>query len=467
MRYLSLFSGIEACTVAWAPLGWEAVAFSEWDAAPSAVLAHHYPDVPNFGDVTKITEQDIRNLGPIDLVVGGSPCQNLSLAGNGKGLDGEKSELFFEQIRIFHLCRRIHGTRFLLWENVPGARSTNKGRDFARVVAEMAGLNDVVPPKYGWGTEGTAVGDHGLLEWGTLDAQFRGLAQRRKRVFALLDTGDWASRPPILLERESVRGDTPPSRETQQETTTIAGNCPEIPSGSHWDDRRNPHPTLNQSNNTGGIASSNQELFSQRGSGLVMTEQRSYKFDSLSSNSMKSSNPISGCNEVDLAMCLDTTNPCPSKNQVGLGIVMAYGIKATAIGRKPENGGNGLGISEEVCDTLTTADRHGVGFRMEAFGQYADDQTASTMKACDYKDATDLVINPPGIVRRLTPTECCRLQGFPDDYLDIEYKGKSLGDGHKYKGKSLGDGHKYKALGNSMAVPVMRYIGEQIQSALR
>ena len=220
MRYLSLFSGIEAATVAWEPLGWEAVAFCEWDDAPSAVLAHHYPNVPNFGDVSAITAEDIEAMGHIDLVVGGSPCQNLSLAGNRKGLAGDQSKLFHEQIRIFGLCKEIHGTRLLLWENVPGARTSNKGADFRSVVEEMAGLENISTPKYGWGTEGAAVGSKGLLEWATLDAQWFGLAQRRKRIFALLDTGDWSSRPPILLERESLRGDTPSRRETREDTAT-------------------------------------------------------------------------------------------------------------------------------------------------------------------------------------------------------------------------------------------------------
>lgn len=118
MRYLSLFSGIEAATVAWAPLGWTPVAFSEIAPHPSAVLAHHWPHVPNLGDITLITEEVIRELGHIDVVIGGSPCQNLSVAGNGKGLGGEQSKLFYEQIRVFDLCRSLHDTRFLLWENV-------------------------------------------------------------------------------------------------------------------------------------------------------------------------------------------------------------------------------------------------------------------------------------------------------------------------------------------------------------
>lgn len=215
MRYLSLFSGIEACTVAWHPLGWEAVAFCEFDKFPSAVLAHHYPDVPNLGDVTAITDEQIAALGPIDLVVGGSPCQDLSVAGKRKGLAGERSALFHEQLRIFHAARRLCGARWFLWENVPGAFSSNAGRDFAVVVSQMAGAS-VPVPEDGWGNEGMALGEHGLVEWAVLDAQWFGVAQRRRRIFALLDAGDWANRPPVLLEPDGLRGDSAPRREARE-----------------------------------------------------------------------------------------------------------------------------------------------------------------------------------------------------------------------------------------------------------
>ena len=226
MRYLSLFSGIEAATVAWHPLGWECVGVAEIEPFPCAVLAHHYPDVPNLGSVTDITEEQIAALGHIDLVVFGSPCQDLSVAGHRKGLinaDGTvtRSGLFFTAVNI----ARWSGARFWLWENVPGAFSSNKGRDFAAVVEFMAGLDEVPVPAKGWGTEGVAVGDNGLLEWSVLDAQWFGVAQRRRRVFALLDSGDWSSRPPILLEPEGLRGDSAPRREAGQEVAGSTAPC--------------------------------------------------------------------------------------------------------------------------------------------------------------------------------------------------------------------------------------------------
>jgi site-specific DNA-cytosine methylase len=224
VRYLSLFSGIEACTQAWHPLGWLPVAFAEIEPFPCAVLAHHYPDVPNLGSVTDITDEQIKALGPIDLVVGGSPCQDLSVAGKRAGFDGERSSLFFEQMRIFHAARRLCGARWLLWENVPGAFSSNWGADFAAVVGEMAGCEFGVP-RNGWKSAGVAVGPNGLCEWRVLDAQYFGLAQRRRRVFALLDTGDWHSRQPVLLEPESLRGDSTPSREAGEVAARWPADC--------------------------------------------------------------------------------------------------------------------------------------------------------------------------------------------------------------------------------------------------
>ena len=217
MRYLSLFSGIEAATEAWAPLGWECVGVAEIEGFPCSVLAQRYPGVPNLGDVTKIDETTIALLGHIDLVIFGSPCQDLSVAGKRKGLAGERSGLFHTAMRIIKWAREHCGCRWALWENVPGAFSSNKGADFASVVGELAGLEHVDVPANGWGNEGCALGQHGLVEWSTLDAQWFGVAQRRRRVFALADFGDWAGRQPILLEPHRMRGDSAPRREAGQD----------------------------------------------------------------------------------------------------------------------------------------------------------------------------------------------------------------------------------------------------------
>jgi DNA (cytosine-5)-methyltransferase 1 len=349
MRFLSLFSGIEAASVAWHPLGWEAVAFSEIEKFPCQLLAQRYPSTPNLGDVTLITEEQIAALGPIDLVVFGSPCQDLSVAGKRKGLLNAsgtitRSGLFFNAINIFNWARKHCGARYALWENVPGAFSSNKGLDFASVVSLMAGLDDVEPPKHGWGSEGVALGDNGLLEWAVLDAQWFGVAQRRRRVFALLDTGDWASRPPILLEPHGMRGNTPPSRDAR------AGS----------------------------------------------TDGTKVGFD------------VSHALLASSSRRLDFTAE-----------TYVYGIPGNWIGRAPGNGGNATEPMVGISPCLTSTDRHA---------------------ACS-----------PSAIRRLLAVEWERLQGFPDNYTLISDK--------------TADGPRYKALGNSMAVPVMRWIGERIDLA--
>jgi len=217
MRYLSLFSGIEAATVAWEALGWEAVGFAEFEDFPKAVLAHHYPNVPDLGDVTKITEEQVAALGPIDLVVGGSPCTGLSVSGDREGLANEQSSLFYEMMRIFEIARRRNGARWLVWENVAGALSSNGGADFREVLGAMAGWK---PDVRKWARGGIVTGPRGLVEWRVLDAQHFGVPQRRRRVYAVLDTGDWASRQPILFEREggvrlSAQGSGAGSRDTR------------------------------------------------------------------------------------------------------------------------------------------------------------------------------------------------------------------------------------------------------------
>lgn len=202
MRFLSLCSGIEAASVAWAPLGWKAAAFSEIDAFPSAVLAHHYPDVPNLGDMTKF--QEWPDLGAIDLICGGTPCQSFSNAGLRKGLDDPRGNLML----TFGAVAAKYRPRWLVWENVPGVLSSNGGRDF-----------------------GSFLGLLGLIGYGfayrVLDAQFvtvdgypRAVPQRRQRVFVVGCLGDWRSAAAVLLERESLRGDSAPRRVAGSHITT-------------------------------------------------------------------------------------------------------------------------------------------------------------------------------------------------------------------------------------------------------
>jgi hypothetical protein len=210
MKYISLFSGIEAATVAWEALGFEPVAFAEFEDFPKAVLAHYYPNVPDLGDVTKITKEQIIALGHIDIVVGGSPCQDLSIAGKRAGMKNEdgsttRSGLFDEQMRIFEIAKEFCGARYMLWENVPGAFSSNGGNDFAYILGSMVGRS-VYTPTDRWKNSGICLSEDGgrIVEWRVLDAQYFGVPQRRRRIFALLDTGAWWSRQPILFEQDCM-----------------------------------------------------------------------------------------------------------------------------------------------------------------------------------------------------------------------------------------------------------------------
>lgn len=198
MRYISLFSGIEAASVAWESLGWEPVAFSEIEPFPNAVLAYRFPDVPNLGDITKVNWNEVKErYGAVDLIVGGSPCQSFSVAAgaNRTGLDGE-SGLMFEYIRAI---REVRPTWFI-WENVPGVFSIDQGRAFSTLLGAMDEL--------GYG-----------MAWRVLDAQFFGVAQRRRRVFLIGHIGNAAYPAAVLFNADSVRGNTLTSREKRERLT--------------------------------------------------------------------------------------------------------------------------------------------------------------------------------------------------------------------------------------------------------
>ena len=200
MRYVSLFSGIEAASVAWEPLGWEPLLFSEIDEFPSAVLKARFPSVPNLGDITKVNwKEAVREFGRPDIVVGGSPCQSFSIAGGRTGLEGA-SGLMWEYVR----CVREVKPDWLLWENVPGALSSSHGEDFRCLLEALDAC--------GYG-----------LAWRVLDAQFFGLAQRRERVFVVGRLGDVEGPCEVLFEPESLRWDTPTSREKRKELAAGAG----------------------------------------------------------------------------------------------------------------------------------------------------------------------------------------------------------------------------------------------------
>jgi len=294
MRYGSVCSGVEAATVAWHPLGWQAAWYSEIEPFPSAVLKHHYPTVPNYGDMTQYEAWPDE---PINLLVGGTPCQSFSVAGLRKGLADPRGNLML----TYGAIAKRYRPEWLVWENVPGVLSSNGGRDFGTFLGMLAELG------YGFA-------------YRVLDAQYFGVAQRRRRVFVVGYLGNWHRAAAVLFERHSLCGNPAPSRETGK----------------------------------------------------------------------------------DFAKCLTA----------GLGMRL-----------DPET------ENFPIAETLMATDHKGPGHNRD------HNFVAQSMQ-----------------VRRLTPVECERLQGFPDNYTNIPWRNKPESP----------DGPRYKAMGNSMAVPVMHWIGKRI-----
>jgi len=368
MRFLSVCSGIEAASVAWNPLGWKAVAFSEIEPFPCAVLKHHYPNVPNHGDMTRFNEWPDH---AIDLLCGGTPCQSFSVAGLRKGLDDPRGNLML----TFGAIAAKHRPRWLVWENVPGVLSSNGGRDF-----------------------GSFLGLLGFLGYGfayrVLDAQYAGLAQRRKRVFVVGCLGDWRRAAAVLLERHSLSGHPAPSREARQGTAigALAGTSP----GGGWRVGADEAAACQL------IPSASMCLNAKGGAGRLDAES-------------------------------ETLIPT-----IGGGFDVAHALTGEGFDASEDGTGRGTPLVPVA---------HAFDARQSDVIQYGDktgplDTDGQTIGA--------LV---GAAVRRLTPRECERLQGFPDDYTAITVRGKPAADGPRYK-----------ALGNSWAVPVVRWIGQRIEA---
>jgi len=369
MKYLSVCSGIEAATVAWRPLGWQAVAYSEIEPFPSAVLAHHYPDTPNLGDMTKYKEWDSGGIGSIDVLAGGTPCQSFSVAGLRQGLSDPRGNLMLTYLAIAERFK----PRWLVWENVPGVLSSNRGRDFGTFLGSLAKLG------YGWA-------------YRVLDAQWFGVAQRRRRVFVVGHFGDASRAAKVLFESENVSRNPAPSREKGKEVAGTIGarTC----RSSKVQDAECGHMIAEEEH----VATAFEPGIARRIGG----ESRfTHEFTGTLSINM-------GTNQIAAAY----------SQVIPLNSMSMQGRPSDTTGRM----GSGIGEEGEPCPTISKAHSHAV--------------------------ATSTA------VRRLTPVECERLQGFPDGYTNIPWRKKTESP----------DGLRYRALGNSMAVPVMQWIGKRIMA---
>lgn len=520
----------------------------------------------HLGDITKMSGYTIP---PVDVITFGSPCQDLSIAGKRAGMAGERSGLFSEAVRIIREMRyATFGAypKYAVWENVPGAFSSNKGEDFHAVLQSLCRVIDpdaVIPRPTDarggikWPRAGAILADHYSLAWRTMDAQHWGVPQRRLRISLVLDlTGGRAGE--ILFEPESLRGHFAPGITPGQAAPVVIGGCTEdanraftlkICSGCEGGGKG----ALVQIEKSATLSTlQDQTLF-------VAEPPKAYSFDSLASNSMKSSNPHSGCREVEIAKTLDTSPPDPAKNQGGIAIVEpTFCIQGNTIDRADTAGANGTGVKEDVCYTLNTIDRPAVAFALDCRNMTANEELSATLQAKDNGGQSLNYINPvaepliydargngdgitsptmtgdhnsrvtdytaitlqgdtvagallardykgPGradslgrviaqpigadlyngtltgdkavtlttatgqggantgpsviekiirwIVRRLTPTECERLQGYPDGWTDLGEWIDSKGKTHKDA-----DTPRYKALGNSIALPQWYYV---------
>ena len=465
MNYISVCSGIEAATVAWHSLGWKAAAYSEIEPFPSAVLAHHYPDVPNVGDMTKYKEWNIEP-GSVDLLVGGTPCQSFSVAGLRKGLADPRGNLALVYCGILDHFK----PRWFVWENVPGVLSSGSGRDFGSFLGAVAELG------YGFA-------------YRVLDAQYFGVAQRRRRVFVVGYLGDWRPAAKVLFERESLRGDPAPSREAGQTVAPTIAGCANG-GGANGPGRDvdsveslQPYPVANTLT-----------ARMHKGVNSTVDEGQTPVIQPISIHPHCIGRaPESGPQGKEYLMdgsayCMDSrgqpqavafhptqdpissTDVCHSigANQNATAAVYSFiqasdqpkstnsvleGMANTLTSRVGNTGF--LGVPAPINQNATAA---------AAFSATGDDVartiTAGIGKNCGISSgARDEPIQNGIIqamqVRRLTPVECERLQGFPDNYTAIPWRKKPTED--------CPDGPRYKALGNSMAVPVMAWIGKRIQ----
>ena len=547
LKYLSVCSGIEAATVAWHGLGWEPVGFSEIEAFPSAVLAHHYPEVPNLGDMTKFKEWKI---GTVDLLVGGTPCQAFSVAGLRGGLADARGNLsltFCEMADHFD-------PEWVLWENVPGVLSSSDNA-FGCFLAGLSGASEPLVSERGWDNAGLVVGPKRTVAWRVLDAQFFGLAQRRRRVFVLAvrGSGNWAGAAALFPVGEGMFWNSPPRREARQNVAgTIAARfgssrnnheeCLPVVAGSldtQCGGGKLTHQPVSNGHIIGTITA---RMFnalgardveegallpvahSLRGEGFDASEGGTGRGTPLAPIAFSSKDHGADVSEdlsptlramphhgshangggqmavaqpipYDLHQVTAPVNkqnrspgdPCHTlakENAHNAGIVQPVafaqnqrdevrtmpvaGALAAEPGAKQQTyvaqpvtyavrtantSANGHGVSVEASHTLDQAQGQAI-VQPVAFDTYNQDLNSHVTHALrdGNSEGTPALLHSMQ-VRRLTPVECERLQGFPDGYTNIPWR----------KSPESPDGPRYKALGNSMAVPCMRWLGERIQ----
>lgn len=526
MRYLSVCSGIEAASQAWMPLGWEPVAFSEIEKFPCAVLAHHYPHIPNWGDMTKFLEWPDAD---IDVLCGGTPCQDYSIAGRRAGMAGSRGQLTLTFVEIAARYR----PRWLVWENVPGVLSSNSGRDFARFLGDLTGQS-VSVPNGGWKNAGVVSGTDGAygVAWRVLDAQYVrtrrfpfAIPQRRRRVWLVGYIGDWRRAAAVLLDRQGMSGSAPPSRESGKRSSVDVAPCI-VGSGcgtARAGEGRGQDPLISMATGQAGAEIAighGPTLTCNHEAPIVAHTLRGEGFDASEDGTGRQTLiPVAFPAEMSGTQCASSENISPAlsvkhtiaaamgfscKNDGGDAIAGATPtMRAMGHSGSHANAGGQLAIAIQeraVCENLN-AGPGGAGFRQDnasytleerhhvqavAFAENSraevrlcggDGQVMSQLTGGGGKPGQGQpTIVTQYSVRRLTPRECERLQGFTDDFTRIPFGARKKIEASELlyirmtqpelsmeeARKLAADGPRYKALGNSWAVNCAEFIGERI-----
>lgn len=448
MKYGSVCSGIEAASKAWEPLGWKPAWFSEIEPFPSAVLAHHWPEVTNLGDMTKIAEavRDGEVEAP-DVLVGGTPCQAFSIAGLREGLSDDRGQLTLSYVELANAIdakRRERGEpeSIIVWENVPGVLSS-KDNAFGCFLAGLAGESSELQPAGGkWTHAGCVSGPERVIAWRVLDAQFFGVAQRRHRVFVVASARKGFDPAAVLFELDSVRRDSAPRRETQKAVAALTargvGTC-----GADDNQAQAGH------------------LIAQCANGDVSHTLKGEGFDGSEDGTGRGVPVVAfgGGNtsgNIDVAACLT------AKGQRIDFEVETFAVHGTQDPDTNRELAHTLGRNNGQENAIVT-EPFTLAIRGRSEGSTVEVRNDGTANALLTPNGGRAGMGVGAIgwgmqVRRLTPIECERLQGFPDNHTMISWRGKDADE--------CPDGPRYKAIGNSMAVPVMSWIGERIAAAL-
>jgi DNA (cytosine-5)-methyltransferase 1 len=429
MNYLSICSGIESATVAWHPLGWEPVAFAEIDPFCNALLSHRYPHVPNLGDFTRVGKDDVSGFS---LLVGGTPCQSFSVAGKRAGLDDPRGVLAIEFLRLAQRTK----PRWILWENVPGVLSSWSDETINQdgTIWQTNDFDTFISYLQQCGYRGF---------WRILDAQYFGVPQRRRRVFVVGYFGDWRPAATVLFERESMCGYPAPRREKGQGVADRIAACLNS-GGDNGGFRTEPGEHLVPYNIIGGGQKGKNHAYQTEVSGCLQHKGLAATGEEAGTLIAYGGNNTSG--PIEIVTARNATHTASGRMDFESETFIVHENKSASLS---EN---------QTARALRSGASHSYQFagfyptnRQPEFGIYED--VSPSLKVGSGGQSG----NPVGIldgmsVRRLTPREAERLQGFPDDYTLVPYRGKPAADGPRYK-----------ALGNSKAVPVVRWIGERIE----